>query len=467
MSKILKVLALALSFAIVSPQVSQADWTYESGSDIDLYAQYRLDNNQSTIHFNDGFTVSIGEVLSTPQVSGVTSSPQEAANYAVVVDGIVDKIVTWDGYSPNDDIDKYGIIVKLPSVGGVKYVDSEGVVRLAVITQGSVLQLRSILDTTTYTEPLGDPVPFANTAVVTSQVVEADNSVTITVAVSTADIPITSTVTVVVVTDGRSTTSVGVATAAATETATVAAVTETATAATQTATVATVTETATVAAASSSTTTTTTTTTTTEPVVDLTATATATAAATATATATVTTTATATATTAATATVTAAATATAAASTVIPVTITNLPQGENVTVKVVIHDTITNTDTTVVGPLVTTSAATIVNPDPARDAVVDKATIAGPEVVAQAAGTNGHRSASIQVADVPNFDPNKTWATLMIVDKNGSTTAIGLSGVGQVVNVDWLSPTEEYQIKVVLRDLGTGQETTISGSRLP
>ena len=460
MSKILKVLALALSFAIVSPQASQADWSYESGFDIDLFAQYRLDNDQSTIHFNDGFTVSIGEVLSTPQVSGVASSPQEPANYAVVVDGIVDKIVTWDGYSPNDDIDKSGLIVKLPSVGGVKYVDSEGVVRLAVITQGSVLQLRDIFDTTTYTEPLGDPVPFANTAVVTSQVVEADKSVTITVAVSTADIPITSTVTVVVVTDGRSTTSVGVATAAAAETATVAAVTETATAATQTATVATVTETATVAAvtetatvATASSSTTTTTTTTTEPVVDLTATATATAAAAATATAA--------------ATAAAAAAAAAAASTVIPVTITNLPQGENVTVKVVIHDTITNTDTTVVGPLVTTSAATIVNPDPARDAVVDKATIAGPEVVAQAAGTNGHRSAIIQVADVPNFDPNKTWATLMIVDKNGSTTAIGLSGVGQVVNVDWLSPTEEYQIKVVLRDLGTGQETTISGSRLP
>jgi putative ribosome biogenesis GTPase RsgA len=120
-----------------------------------------------------------------------------------------------------------------------------------------------------------------------------------------------------------------------------------------------------------------------------------------------------------------------------------------------------------VGPVVTTSAATIITPDPARDAVVDKATIAGPEVVAQAEGTNGHRSASIAVADVPNFDPTKTWATLMIVDKNGSTTAIGLDGVGKVVGVDWLSPNEEYEIKVVLRDLGTGQETTISGSRLP
>ena len=365
MSRLLKVLSLALSFVVFSPQASQADWTYESGFDIDIFAQYRVDNKQSTIHFNEGFTVSLAEVLATPQVSGVTLAPQEPANYAVVVDGIVDKIVTWDGYSRNDDIDKYGLIVKLPSVGGVKYLDSAGVVRLAVITQGSVFQLRDILDSTPAVEPLGEPVAFANTPVVTSQVVASDNSVTITVVVPTVVVTGTSTATVVVVTDGRSTTSVGL---------------------------------------------------TAEPT---------------------------------------------------PIVISNLPQGENVTVKVVVHDTASNTDTVVVAPIVTTAAATIVTPEPARNAVVDKATIVAPVVVAQTQGTNGHRSASIQVADVPNFDPNKTWATLMIVDKNGSTTAIGLGGVGQVVTVDWLSPTEEYQIKVVLRDLGTGQETTISGSRLP
>jgi hypothetical protein len=374
MSKLLKVLSLALSFAIISPQASQADWTYESGFDIDIFAQYRVDNEQSTIHFNEGFTVSIAEVLNTPQVSGVASAPQEPANYAVVVDGVVDKIVTWDGYSPNDDIDKYGLIVKLPTLGGVKYLDSEGVVRLAVITQGSVLQLRDLFDTTTYTEPLGDPVPFDNTPVVTSQVVAPDNSVTITVAVPVVDVPVTSTVTVIVVTDGRSTTSVGLP-----------AVVEAVTA---------------------------------EP----------------------------------------------AATTV---TVSNLPQGENVTVKVVVHDTITNTDTVVVAPIVTTQAATIVTPEPARDAVVDKATVIAPVVVAQAESANGHRSANIQVPDITNFDPNATWVTLMVVDKNGSTTAMGLDGVGKVVTVDWLSPTEEYSISIVLRDLATGKETVIAGNRLP
>jgi len=371
MSKLLKVLSLALSFAIVSPQASQADWTYDSGFEFDIFAQYRVDNEQSTIHFDEGFTVSIIEVLNTPQISGVATAPQEPANYAVVVDGIVDKIVTWDGYSPNDDIDKYGIIVKLPTLGGVKYLDSEGVVRLAVITQGSVLQLRDILDTTTVVEPLGDPVPFDNAPVVTSQVVASDNSVTITVAVPVVDVPATSTVTVVVVTDGRSTTSVGLPAA---------------------------------------------TTTATEPTA---------------------------------------------------VTVTNLPQGENVTVKVVVHDTITNTDTVVVAPIVTTQAVAIVTPEPARDAVVDKATVIAPVVVAQAESTNGHRSANIQVPNIANFDPNATWVTLMVVDKNGSTSAIGLDGVGKVVTVDWLSPTEEYSISIVLRDLATGKETVIAGNRLP
>jgi hypothetical protein len=125
------------------------------------------------------------------------------------------------------------------------------------------------------------------------------------------------------------------------------------------------------------------------------------------------------------------------------------------------------TETVTSNPVVTTPVAPIVTPEPVRDAAVDKATITAPTVVAQAEGTNGHRSASVSVPNVPNFDPTKTWATLMIVDKNGSTSAIGLDGVGKVVNVDWLSPTEQYEIKIVLRDLGSGQETTISGSRLP
>ncbi len=144
-----------------------------------------------------------------------------------------------------------------------------------------------------------------------------------------------------------------------------------------------------------------------------------------------------------------------------------VPQDSNITVQTTVRDTTTGTETVTSNPVVATPVAPIVTPEPARNEAVDKATIAAPTVTAQNEGTNGHRSASVSVPSVPNFDPTKTWATLMIVDKNGSTTAIGLDGVGKVVDVDWLSPTEQYQIKVVLRDLGTGQETTISGSRLP
>lgn len=144
-----------------------------------------------------------------------------------------------------------------------------------------------------------------------------------------------------------------------------------------------------------------------------------------------------------------------------------VPQDSNITVQTTVRNNTTGAETVTSNTVVATPVAPIVTPEPVRDAAVDKITITAPVVVAQAEGTNGHRSASVLVPNVPNFDPNKTWATLMIVDKNGSTTAIGLDGVGKVVDVDWLSPTETYQIKVVLRDLGTGQETTISGSRLP
>jgi hypothetical protein len=149
------------------------------------------------------------------------------------------------------------------------------------------------------------------------------------------------------------------------------------------------------------------------------------------------------------------------------VEINAVPQDSNITVQTTVRDTTTGVETISSNPVVTTPVAPIVTMEPARDAVVDKATIAAPTVVAQEEGTNGHRSASVSVPNVPNFDPTKTWATLMIVDKNGSTSAIGLDGVGKVVDVDWLSPTEQYEIKIVLRDLGSGQETTISGSRLP
>jgi len=172
------------------------------------------------------FAITLDEITSTPQTSGLTNAPSAKAKYAVIIDGVVDRIVTWDGYSPNRVIDSYGIIVKLPANAGVKYVDAKGVTRLKPITQGSIVSVYVAPDvkvTPTYgitqlsqvtlpTEPSGPAVAQANSPVVTSQVLNADKSVSMTVDVSgIQDLPSTSVVSVYTVTDGRSTTSVGLA----------------------------------------------------------------------------------------------------------------------------------------------------------------------------------------------------------------------------------------------------------------
>ena len=172
------------------------------------------------------FAITLDAITSTPQISGLTDAPSPKAKYAVIVDGVVDKIVTWDGYSPNRVIDSYGIIVKLPANAGVKYVDTKGITRLKPITQGSIVSVYVAPDvkvTPTYgitqlspvtlpTEPTDTAVAQANSPVVTTQVLNANNSVSMTVDVAgIQDLPSTSVVSVYTVTDGRSTTSVGLA----------------------------------------------------------------------------------------------------------------------------------------------------------------------------------------------------------------------------------------------------------------
>jgi len=149
------------------------------------------------------------------------------------------------------------------------------------------------------------------------------------------------------------------------------------------------------------------------------------------------------------------------------VTITDIPSNSNVTVQTTVVDNSTGTTTVIQNPVVTTPVIVVAAPEPARNETVDKATITQPEVTSQGQGSNGHRSANIQVPEIPNFDPAKTNVQLVIRDKTGATTAMGLGGEGGVVTVDWLSPTESYEITVVIRDLGTGRETSIAGNRLP
>jgi hypothetical protein len=362
MLPIKKALPLALAISLLPAQGANAWWRLNP--DINGTILRLEDEDRTQVKANSYFNVSIDEIVDAPVVGD---------RYAVLQGGVVDKIITW-----KETTSTTGVVVKLTESGGVKYIDTDGVIRLEAINQGDIVSVQVSatkvetpdVDTTGEVvpnpnpEPTGDAVADTKAPVVTAVTVEKDNSVTVTV---TAPV-VTDTnkeISVQVIADGRSYSSVGVTGNGDT------------------------------------------------------------------------------------------------------VEIKSVPQDSNITVQTTVRDTTTGTETVTSNPVVATPVAPIVTPEPVRDAAVDKATIAAPTVTAQNEGTNGHRSASVAVPSVPNFDPTKTWATLMIVDKNGSTTAIGLDGVGKVVGVDWLSPTEQYEIKVVLRDLGSGQETTISGSRLP
>jgi hypothetical protein len=218
-----RILGLATALTLIASPAF-AGWTTDTNAQSTVSRMKSEDLLQTRA---DGyFAITLDEITSTPQMSGLTDAPSAKAKYAVIIDGVVDRIVTWDGYSPNRVIDSYGIIVKLPANAGVKYVDLNGVTRLKPITQGSIVSVYVAPDvkvTPTYeitqlspvtlpTEPTGPAVLQANSPVVTSQVLNADKSVSMTVDVSgIQDLPSTSVVSVYTVTDGRSTTSVGLA----------------------------------------------------------------------------------------------------------------------------------------------------------------------------------------------------------------------------------------------------------------
>ena len=326
------------------------------------------------------FKVDVAQIDSTPQTAGEAPAPAAAAKYAVVLDGVIDKIINWDGFSENEDLDENAVIIKLPEGDGVTYVDEKGVLRLSAIYQGSIVSVQisptelvtpkiGLVEKAPLTEPtppIGVPVPFENAPQVISQKVAEDNSVSVTIQVPTAQVPASSTVQLQVVTDGRSTTSIGI-----------------------------------------------------DPTSPSTT-----------------------------------------------VTVNNLPQNENITVKTVITDTVTNKETVIINPVLTTIPAPIVTPEPARDAAVDKATVAPPVVTLSTTDATGHRVVEIKTPVIPDYDPTKSIASLMVVGPGGSTTAIGLLGSGETLSVGSLSPDANYTVKIVIRDLGTGKETVISGDQI-
>ena len=326
------------------------------------------------------FKVDVAQIDSTPQTAGEAPAPAAAAKYAVVLDGVIDKIINWDGFSENEDLGENAVIIKLPEGDGVTYVDEKGVLRLSAIYQGSIVSVQisptelvtpkiGLVEKAPLTEPtppIGVPVPFENAPQVISQKVAEDNSVSVTIQVPTAQVPANSTVQLQVVTDGRSTTSIGI-----------------------------------------------------DPTSPSTT-----------------------------------------------VTVNNLPQNENITVKTVITDTVTNKETVIINPVVTTIPAPIVTPEPARNAAEDKATVAPPVVTSSVTDASGHRVVEIKTPVIPDYDPTKSIASLMVVGPGGSTTAIGLLGSGETLSVGSLSPDANYTVKIVIRDLGTGKETIIFGDQI-
>ena len=379
--QLIRVFVIVLIALFTNLQSAQANWYLDRTDGGPRGTVERmLGEDLLQVRSDDYHTVDVAQVETTPQAAGTISEPLAIAKYAVVIDGVIDKIINWDGYSENQDINENVVIIKLPEGDGVVYLDEQGIVRLSPIYQGSIVSVQ-VSPTEKVTpavgltqkEPLNEPtpptgpvVPKEHAPVVKEQTVAADNSISMKIEVPTANLPANSTVSVQVVTDGRSTTAIGI-----------------------------------------------------DPTQPSTT-----------------------------------------------VTVNNLPQNENVTVKTVITDTTTNKETVIVNPVVTTIPAPIITPEPARSPAVDKATVAVPAVTSSTTDASGHRVVEIKTPVIPDYDPTKSIATLMVVGPGGSTTAIGLFGAGETLTVGSLGPDSTYTVKVVIRDLGTGQETVIAGQSI-
>ena len=366
----------ALLALIATP--ASADWAIDNDAAATMSRMQSEDLLQ--IRANGYFAITLDAITSTPQMSGLTDKPSAKAKYAVIVDGVVDKIVTWDGYSPNRVIDNYGIIVKLPANAGVKYVDAKGITRLKPITQGAIVSVfvaPEVKVTPTYgiteistvalaPEPETPAVAQDNAPVITTQVLNPNQSVSMTIEVpGVSNIPATSSVSVQTIADGRSVTSIGLTQGQST------------------------------------------------------------------------------------------------------VTVNDLPADQNVTVVTVIRDNLTNTETVISNPVVTTVASDAPAPIAARSESQDRVSISAPSISSRVVDASGHLSVAISVPAIPNFNSDQTRVSLYVVDnRSGSTTAIGTDGTAQTLNVGSLGVGRDYTVEVGVLDLATEQETLIKGEEI-
>ena len=148
-----------------------------------------------------------------------------------------------------------------------------------------------------------------------------------------------------------------------------------------------------------------------------------------------------------------------------PITINNLPSNEYITVQTVVRDS-----NGVAEPYQNTPAITANANVPelfnVRDVQEDKENISAPQAETVINSESGSMTASISYAAINNFDSSKTMASIIVVGPNGSTTYIGIDGSGGTVNVGDLSSMSNYTVKMIIRDINTGEETIISGNNI-
>ena len=172
----LSIITATLLCLAVVPQSANAIWYIDQLSiDGGLTTVDRmLGENLLQVRSDVYYKVDVAQIESTPQAAGITPAPVEIAKYAVVLDGVIDKIINWDGFSENEDLSENAVIIKLPKGDGVTYIDEKGVLRLSAIYQGSIVSAQvsptelvtpkvGLVEKAPLTEPappVGTPVPF-------------------------------------------------------------------------------------------------------------------------------------------------------------------------------------------------------------------------------------------------------------------------------------------------------------------
>lgn len=147
-----------------------------------------------------------------------------------------------------------------------------------------------------------------------------------------------------------------------------------------------------------------------------------------------------------------------------PITISNLPQDSLVTVQTTIRDIESNSEQVTQNALVHTPKADLPILVNARDVAQDTLNIAPPQ--SQVAIAGDAKSVTISFGPIANLDSTKSLVSIEVVGPGGSSTSIGVGGNGGSVTVSDLGAALGYTVKMVIRDLDTGEETIIRGNSI-